>query len=149
MRTFLFIYSLLMLAGSALTLALVPRALRDVGQERQRLSEKLPDAEFQTIVEAGYRLNNLLLLIEIIYYYLLLRYGGPEWQFFYGGFGFGVIHIFYLVVGRLEKRRLSLGITRTGFARRLIWLTAVLTTVEIFFLVWVGFLLLQPLPEAL
>ncbi len=148
-RTFLFLYSLVMVAGSILTLAMVPRALKDVGHERQRLSEQLPGAEFETMVEAGYRLNNLLLLFEITYYYLLLRYAGPEWQFFYGGFIFGVIHIFYLVVGRLEKRRLSKGIAHTGLARFLIWLTALLTIVELFFLVWVMYLLLQPVPESI
>jgi len=148
MRTFLFIYSLLMIAGSILTLALVPRAIRDVGRERQRLRAEFPEAEFQTMVEAGYRLNNLLLLVEIIYYYLLLRYGGPEWQLFYGGFAFGLIHIFYLVAGRLERRRLSVGSTQTGVARMLIWVTAVLTTIELFFLIWVCYLLWQPLPPA-
>ena len=144
MRIFMFIYSLLMIGGSALTLALIPRALRDVGMERQRLKEELPEAEFQTMVEAGYRVNNLLLLIEIIYYYLLLRYAGPEWQFFYGGFVFGVIHIFYLVIGRVEKRRLSQGSTRTGPARFLLLLTGMLTVGEAFFLFWVAYLLLQP-----
>lgn len=144
MRIFMFIYTLAIIAGSVLTLALIPRALRDVGHERQRLKEDLPEAEFQTMVDAGYRVNNLLLFIEILYYYLLLRYAGPEWQFFYGGFVLGVIHIFYLIIGRVEKRRLSKGSTRTGPARFLLWLTGLLTIGEVFFLFWVAYLLLQP-----
>lgn len=133
-----------MLLGSAFTLGLVPRALRDLGRERQRLQKEMPGASFEMMVEAGYRVNTLLLLIEILYYYLLLSFGGPEWQFFYGSFTFGVIHIGYLIAGRLEKRRLSRGTTRTGAARILVWLTGILTTAEVFFLVWVSYLLLQP-----
>ena len=144
MRVFMFIYTVLMIGGSVLTLALVPRALRDVGQERQRLKEDLPEAEFESMVEAGYRVNTFLLLVEILYYYLLLRYADSVWQFLYGGFAFGVIHIFYLVVGRFEKRRLSRGSTRTGPARFLLWLTALLTSVELGFLFWVCYLLLLP-----
>jgi len=146
MHVFLFAYTLMMLAGSAFTLGLVPRALRDLGRERQRLAQELPQINFEAMVEAGYRVNTFLLLVEISYYYLLLRYGGPDWQFFYGGFAFGLIHITYLVFSRLEKRRLSRGLTRTRFARLLIWLTAVLTSAEIVFLVWVSFLLLRQVP---
>ena len=40
MSLLLSIYTLLMIAGSTLTLSLVPRALRDVGQERQRLERE-------------------------------------------------------------------------------------------------------------
>ena len=142
MRTFLLIYTFIMMAISAFTLGLVPRALRDLGQERQRLRETIPEASFEEMVEAGYRVNVTLLLVEILYYYLLLSHGGPEWQFLYGGSAFGVIHIGYLIAGRLEKRRLSRGIARTAAARFLIWLTAILTTLEAFFLLWVVFLLL-------
>jgi len=130
-----------MIGGSLFTLALIPRALKDLGQERQRLSEEAPGVEFESMVLAGYRLNNLLLLIEIAYYYLLLRYGGPDWQFFYGGFVFGVIHIFYLVLGRLELHRLIKGIARTRFARAFILATAGLTSLEVVYLFWVVFLL--------
>ena len=144
MRVFLFIYTLLMIGGSLLTLSLIPRALKDVGQERQRLREELPEAEFEQMVEAGYRVNTFLVLVEILYYFLLLRYSGSVWQFLYGGFVFGVIHIFYLVVGRLEKRRLARGSTRTRPARFLLWLTAALTSLELLFLIWVSYLLLLP-----
>ena len=144
MRIFLFIYTLFMLAGSAFTLGLVPRALKDLGQERQRLRQDLPEASFEIMVEAGYRVNSLLVLFEILYYYLLLSYNGDMWQLFWGGFVFGVIHIGYLIGGRLEKRRLSRGVTRTGAARIRIWLTTILTVVEIGFLVWVCILLLRP-----
>lgn len=147
MRIFLFLYTLLMLAGSGLTLALVPRALRDLGQERQRLKESLPAAEFDQVVEAGYRVNTLLVMVEILYYYLLLRYAGPEWQFFFGGFFFGLVHIFYLIMGRLERRRLKRGTAHTGLSRIMIWLTALLTTAEVGFLLWVAVLLLSPVPE--
>jgi len=148
MHLFLAIYSLLMIAGSIFTLALVPRALRDVGQERQRLREELPGAEFETMVEAGYRLNTMLLLVEIFFYYLLLSYAGDEWQLYYGGFAFGLIHILYLVAGKFEKRRLSKGGIRTRFARSMILLTALLTAVEILFLAWACYLLLQPASPA-
>lgn len=141
------IYTLLMIAGSIITLALVPRALKDVGQERRRLEEKLPGVEFETMVEAGYRFNTLLLLIEIFYYYLLLTYAGDEWQLFYGGFAFGVIHIIYLVAGKIEKRRLSKGGSRPRLARSMILLTALLTAVEILFLALVFYLLLRPPPS--
>lgn len=144
MRIFLFIYTLLMVAGCGLTLGLVPRALKELGRERQLLQEALPGAQFDRMVEAGYRMNMLLLLAEILYYYLLFAHAGPEWQFVYGGFAFGVIHIFYLVVGRVERRRLKSGRTRTALARLLIWLTAILTAAEVAFLVWVAVLLLQP-----
>lgn len=137
-----------MIAGSIFALTLMPRALRDVGHERQLLEEELPEAEFEVMVEAGYRLNTMLLLVEIAYYYLLMRHAGPEWQFVYGGFAFGVIHIFYLVAGRLEKRRLSSGRTSTRIARILIWVTGLLTMVELGFLVWVCYLLVQPEPVA-
>lgn len=144
MRTFLFIYTLLMLAGCGLTLGLVPRALKEMGQERQLLQEAIPGARFDQMVDAGYRLNMILLLVEILYYYLLFRHAGPEWQFVYGGFALGMIHIFYLIVGRLEKWRLKSGKTRTGLARMFIWLTAIMTLAEICFLVWVAVLLLEP-----
>ncbi len=142
MRTFLFIYSIVMIAGSIFALALLPRALKDAGHERQRLGEELPEAEFEVMVEAGYRLNTVLVLVEIAYYYLLMRHAGPEWQFFYGGFTFGIIHIFYLVAGRLEKRRLSSGKSGTGAAKLMIWVTGALTAVEVLFLIWVCYLLL-------
>ena len=144
MWIFLFIYTLFMLAGSAFTLGLVPRALKDLGRERQRLRQDLPEANFEMMVEAGYRVNSLLVLFEVLYYYLLLSYSRGMWQLFWGGFVFGVIHIGYLIGGRLEKRRLSRGITRTGAARIRIWLMTILTVVEIGFLVWVCVLLLQP-----
>ncbi len=143
MRLFLLIYTLFMVAGSLFMLGLVPRALKDLGQERQRLKQQAPRADFQSMVEAGYRVNVTLLLIEILYYYLLLGFGGPGWQFFYGGFSFGVLHIGYLITGRLEKRRLFLGSARTAWSRFLLWLTAILTGVEIVFLVYIAYLLLQ------
>jgi hypothetical protein len=144
MRIFLFIYTVFMLASSFFTLVLVPRALRDLGHERQRLKEQLPEADFDVMVEAGYRVNTFLLLLEILYYYLLLGFGGAEWQFLYGGFVFGIIHIGYLIASRLEKRRLSRGAAHTRAARVMVWLTALLTAVEICFLVWVSYLLLLP-----
>lgn len=147
MRIFMFIYTVLMIAGSAFTLGLVPRALRDLGHERARLAEMVPGAEFRRMVDAGYRLNTFLLMIEVFYYYLLLRNTGPEWQFFYGGFFFGVIHVAYLIMGRIERGRLASGSTRTRFARLIILVTAALTGVEIIFLVWVCFLLQRPMPE--
>lgn len=148
MYIFLAIYSLLMIGGSIFTLFLVPRALRDVGQERQRLEEELPGAEFETMVEAGYRLNTTLLLVEIFFYYLLLSNAGESWMLYYGGFAFGVIHIFYLITGKLEKRRLSKGGIRNRLARSMILLTASLTAVEVLFLVLAVFLLLQPASPA-
>jgi len=142
----MFIYTLLMLAGCGLTLGLVPRALRELGQERQLLQEALPGAQFDQMVEAGYRMNMVLLLVEILYYYLLFRHAGPEWQFVWGGFAFGLIHILYLIVGRAERWRLKSGKTRTALARVFVWLTATLTLAEVFFLVWVAVLLLEPAP---
>ena len=147
MRIFMLTYTVLMLAGSAFTLGLVPRALRDLGHERERLATELPGVEFKRMVNAGYHLNALLLMVEVLFYYLLLRYTGPEWQFFYGGFFFGIIHIGYLIMGRVERRRLADGSTRTRFARLLIWVTALLTGVEIPFLLLVSFLLLGPAPD--
>ncbi|MHB9112274.1 MAG: hypothetical protein ACYC4D_06565 [Thermoleophilia bacterium] len=148
MSFLLSIYTLLMIAGSIITLALVPRALRDTGQERQRLEEELPGVEFETMVEAGYRFNTLLLFIEVFYYYLLLTYAGDNWQLYYGGFAFGVIHILYLVAGKFEKRRLSKSVTRTRLARTMILVTAFLTVVEILFLALAFYLLLRPAPLA-
>jgi len=147
LRIFMFIYTVLMIAGSAFTLGLVPRALRDLGHERARLAEIVPGAEFKRMVDAGYRLNSLLLMIEVFYYYLLLRNTGPEWQFFFGGFFFGMIHIVYLIMGRIEKGRLAGGSTRTRFARLIILVTGALTGVEIMFLIWVCYLLQGPAPE--
>lgn len=142
----MFFYTVVMLAASGFTLAMVPRALRDLGQERQRLKEALPGVRFDQMVDAGYRVNSLLMLIEILYYYLLLRYTGPQWQFFYGGFFFGVLHIVYLAAGRLERRRLKRGTRHTGLARAMIWLTAIFTSAELVFLVWVVLLLASPPP---
>ncbi|MBE0428580.1 MAG: hypothetical protein IBX61_01755 [Thermoleophilia bacterium] len=141
MRIFLFIYTLFVLAGSALTLRLVPRALRDLGRERQKLKESYPEARFEQMVEAGYRMNILLLLAEILYYYLLLAYT-DRWQLFWGAAAFGLIHIVYLVVGRFERNRLKRTGDGTGAARLFIWLTAVLTSVEIVFLAGVLYVLL-------
>lgn len=146
MTLFLAIYTLLMIAGSMFTLALVPRALRDVGQERQRLEEELPGVQFEKMVEAGYRLNTTLLLLEIIYYYLLLSFAEDRWLLYYGGFTFGMIHIFYLIAGKIEKRRLSRGSVRNRLARYMILLTASLTLVEILFLAWAFFTLVIPAP---
>mgnify|MGYP001567019792 CR=1 FL=1 len=143
-RAFLFIYTIIMVAAGGLTLGLVPRALKDLGQERQRLQLDLPGASFERVLEAGYRLNTFLLLVEIAYYYLLLTYAGPGWQFRYGSFAFGVIHVIYLISGRFEKRRLTSVSARTSVARLILWVTASLTTVELFFLLWVGLLLLNP-----
>lgn len=148
MRYLLSIYTLLMIAGSVITLALVPRALKDTGQERQRLEEELPGIEFETMVEAGYRFNTMLLFVEIFYYYLLLTFAGDDWQLYYGGFAFGVIHILYLVAGKVEKRRLSKGVTQIRLARTMILLTALLTAVEILFLALAFYLLLHPTLEA-
>jgi hypothetical protein len=148
MRYLLSIYTLLMIAGSVITLALVPRALKDTGQERQRLEEELPGIEFETMVEAGYRFNTMLLFVEIFYYYLLLTFAGDDWQLYYGGFAFGVIHILYLIAGKIEKRRLSKGVTRIRLARSMILLTAMLTVVEILFLALAFYLLLRPTIEA-
>jgi len=146
MTFFLAIYTLLMIASSLFTLALVPRALRDVGHERQRLEEELPGVEFEKMVAAGYRLNTTLLLLEIIYYYLLLTFAADRWLLYYGGFTFGVIHIFYLIAGKIEKRRLSRGSVHFRFARYMILLTALLTLLEILFLAWTFFTLVIPAP---
>lgn len=140
----MFIYTIVMIAAGGLTLGLVPRALKDLGRERQKLQLDLPGASFERVLEAGYRLNTFLLLVEIAYYYLLLTYAGPGWQFRYGGFAFGVIHVIYLINGRFEKRRLASGTTRTGVAQLVLWATAGLTVLELSFLLWVGFLLLNP-----
>lgn len=142
MRPFLFIYTLAMITFSIFTLGMAPRTLRGVGHERQRLKESAPDASFERLVEVGYRLNTLLLLIEILYYFLLLRFLSSHALAKYAAFAFGVVHISYLITGRWEKRRLSSGKTRTKGARRLIMLTAVLTVFEIVFLGYAGVLLL-------
>lgn len=143
MRSFMLIYTVAMISGSVLTLALVPQALRDLGREKERLKEAMPDADMRGMLETGYRLNTFLLLVEIFYYYLLLRFAGDEWQFLYGGFFFGVIHIFYLVTGRLEKKRLAEGHKRKRGGRFLILMTATFTSLELFFLFIVGYLLLE------
>jgi len=138
LRIFIFIYTLLMIAGSVFTLGLVPRALKDIGHERERLAEEAPGIEFRRMVDAGYRLNTILLMVEVLYYYLLVIYARSNWQLLYGGFFFGLVHIGYLVMGRAERKRLASGSTRTRFARWLIWFTAVLTSVELGFLIWVA-----------
>ncbi|MHB8792766.1 MAG: hypothetical protein ACYC6O_05455 [Thermoleophilia bacterium] len=148
MRILLSIYTMLMIGGSIMTLALVPRALRDTGRERQRMEEVLPGVEFETMVKASYRFNTMLLLIEIFYYYLLLSYAGDDWQLYYGGFAFGLIHILYLVAGKFEKHRLSKNVTATRLAYTMILLTALLTVVEILFLALAFYLLLRPTPMA-
>ena len=140
------IYTMVMIGVSLFTLALVPRALKDLGQERQLLTERAPEVEFNSMVEAGYRLNAFILLVELLYYYLLLSRSGPEWQFLYGGFAFGIVHIGYLVFGRLEKLRLVRGSRRTTLARLEIWVTALLTCLEVAFLIWVSYLLILPEP---
>lgn len=141
MRTFLFIYTLLMLAGSVVTLSLVPRSLRDLGHERERLQAQLPEVAYERMVNAGYRFNFLILLLEIAYYYLLVDFGASEWRIFYGGAFFGLVHIGYLVTSRLEKRRLTREYGSLRLARMIIWLTAGLTAIEIGFLVMVLYLL--------
>lgn len=143
MRIFLIIYTLAMIAGSVMTLTLVPRSLRDLGKERERLQESMPGASYDRMVEAGYRFNTVVLLVEIAYYYLLLSYGGPEWPLFVGGSFFGVVHIAYLVISRFEKSRLSRDYTRSRASRWMLWATAVLTTLEIVFLVLVLYLLID------
>lgn len=135
-----------MLLGSVFTLGLVPRALRDVGKERQRVGREMPGASFEKVLAAGYRLNVLLLLVEITYYYLLVSFAAGRWQLFYGGLVFGVIHIFYLVVGRFEKRRLSRRQGRTGLAKAFVRIAGLLTLVEAVFLLLAGYLLLNPPP---
>lgn len=141
MRIFLLIYTLVMVAGSIVALSLAPRSLRDLGHERERLQAQLPEISYERMVNAGYRFNFLILLLEIAYYYLLIDFGGPERQIFYGGAFFGLVHIGYLVTSRLEKRRLSREYGNRRLARVIIWLTAALTTIEIGFLVMVLYLL--------
>lgn len=145
----MFIYTLLMLLSSAFTLMMVPRALKDLGREQQRLEAELPGVSFDRMLEAGYRLNTFLLLLEIFYYYLLVRYAGSVWQLFYGGFAFGLIHIVYLIFARLEKWRLSRRARPSRASRLMMWLTAILTTAEIVFLLWAAYLVLQPKPSPL
>lgn len=141
MRIFLTIYTILMIAGSVIILLLVPRSLRDLGHERERLQEEMPEVSYERMVDAGYRFNFLIMLVEILYYYLLVAYGGPEWQIFYGGLFFGIVHIGFLVSSRFEKRRLAKDYTRSRAARFMIWLTASLTVVEVAFLCLVLYLL--------
>ncbi len=142
MRIFLLIYTAAIVAASLFTLALVPRALKDLGHERQRLEEQVPGASFEGMLEAGYRLNTLILLVELLYYFLLLRYASSEPIILYGAFAFGVIHIAYLISGRWERRRLARGMKRTRGARTLIWVTAALTVAEVAFLFTAGYMLL-------
>lgn len=134
MRIFLFFYTILMLSISTFSLVMIPRSLRNLGHERQLLKEELPEASFERMLEVGYRLNTMLVLAEILYYLLLMRYSSPLPPLRYGAFSFGVIHIAYLVTGRIEKRRLALGRKGTGVARLLIWFSALVTTLEIVFL---------------
>lgn len=141
MRGFLIIYTLAMIAGSALTLSLVPRTMKDVGKERERLEEALPGVSYERMVEAGYRFNTIVLLIEIIYYYLLISYAGSDWRLLYGGFFFGVMHVVYLVFSRLEKLRLLRDYTRSRAARLMALVTAVLTIAEVAYLALVLVLL--------
>lgn len=136
MLVFLFLYTVMMLAASIFSLGMVPRSLRNLGHERQLLKEDLPEANFERMVEVGYRLNTLLVLAEVFYYFLLMRYWSSNPALRYGAFCFGLIHIAYLVTGRLEKRRLARGSTRTRGARLLIWSGAAVTVLEIIFL-WV------------
>lgn len=141
MRFFLIIYTVAMMAGSAIALALVPRSLRDLGRERERLKDMMPEVSYERMVDAGYRFNFLVLLLEIAYYYLLIDFGGPGWQIFYGGAFFGLVHIGFLVSSRFEKRRLSRDYTRSRGAQVMIWLAAALTACEFVFLVLVLYLL--------
>ncbi|MHB0914745.1 MAG: hypothetical protein ACYC5A_05030 [Thermoleophilia bacterium] len=143
MRIFLLIYTMAMVAGSVLTLSLVPRSLRDLGHERERLQAELPEVSYERMVNAGYRFNFLILLLEIAYYYLLIDYSDSEQRIFYGGAFFGLVHIGYLVTSRLEKRRLSREYGNRKLARLMIWLTAGLTACEIAFLGLVLYLLVD------
>jgi hypothetical protein len=136
LRIFLFLYTVFMLAISIFSLVMVPRSLRQLGHERQLLRQDLPEASFERLVEIGYRLNSLLVLAEVFYYFLLIRYWSSEPGLRYGAFSFGLIHIAYLVTGRLERRRLAQGSTHTHGARLLIWSSAAVTVLEIVFL-WV------------
>jgi hypothetical protein len=145
MSIFLLIYTVAMIAGSVLTLTLVPRSLKDLGRERERLHESLPDASYERMVEAGYRFNFVVLLLEILYYYLLVGFGRDQWQLFYGGAFFGLVHIVFLAYGRLEKRRLKKDYTRSRLARLMIWVTAIITAFEVGFLILVFYLLLADL----
>ena len=141
MRYFLTIYTLLMIAGSVLTLSLVPRSLRDLGHERERLQETLPEVSYERMIVAGYRFNFAVLLVEILYYYLLVDYDSSDWPVFYGGAFFGLVHVGFLVSSRFEKRRLARPYTRSRWARIMVWLTAILTFFEIIFLAFVLYLL--------
>lgn len=142
MRIFLVIYTLAMLAASVMTISLVPRSLKDLGRERERLRETMPQVSYERMVDAGYRFNFVVLLLEIAYYYLLIDFGGPEWQIYYGGAFFGLVHIGFLVSSRFEKRRLAREYTRSRWARSLLWFSAALTVFEIAFLVLVLYLLI-------
>ena len=142
MRIFLLIYTAAIVAASLFTLALVPRALKDLGHERQRLEEQVPGASFEGMLQAGYRLNTFIVLAELLYYFLLLRFAGGEPLILYGAFAFGLIHIGYLITGRWERQRLARGMKRTRGARMLIWLTAALTVAEVAFLFTAGYLVL-------
>ena len=66
----------------------------------------------------------------------------PSGNSIYGGFVFGVIHIFYLVIGKNGKAEAVQGTAHTMLARLLIWITALLTLPELAFLGWVVYLLL-------
>lgn len=138
----MFFYTVAMIAGSVFILAMFPRAIQDLGQERQRLKEELPGASFERMLNASYRLNTILVLLEILYYLLLLRFAGDEIILLYGAFAFGLIHIAYLIMGRLERRRLASGTTRIRLARFLAWNTAILTIIEVAFLFFAGYFLL-------
>jgi hypothetical protein len=134
MRIFLLIYTAAMMAGSIMTLSLVPRSLRDLGRERERVKEDLPDVNYEQMVEAGYRFNFAVLMLEIIYYYLLVGFARSQWVLFYGGALFGLIHIAFLVASRFERRRLKREYTRSRSARALVWLTGFVTVAEVCFL---------------
>lgn len=145
MRIFLLIYTAAIGLGCVVTLALVPRSLRDLGRERERLKEAMPEADYDRMVEASYRFNFVILLLEILYYYLLVGFGRSHWQMFYGGAFFGLVHIAFLAASRMERRRLKRAYTRSRFARLMVWLTAVITVLEIGFLAVVFYLLLTEL----
>ncbi len=141
MQIFLVIYTVLMLFFSLVSLSLVPHSLRDLGHERQRVEEELPGADFARMLEAGYRLNVSLILVELLYYLLLLRFAGDSDFLYYGAFAFGLVHISYLVTGRLERRRIARGYRRVRGARLLIWITATLTSLETGFLVAAAYII--------
>ncbi len=134
MRLILLAYTTLMLGFSIASLAMMPRALRDLGHERRLVEREIPGANFERMLEAGYRLNMFLVLVELLYYLLLLRFAGDSAFLFYGAFAFGLIHIAYLVAGRLEKQRLAAEHRWAPGARLLIWATALATVLEIAFL---------------